>query len=214
MFFRASGALSRTLTQSIASGAVFTAMNIIYTGFILPIPNMHPWFRWFAFVDPISYAFESLMINEFADRQFPCSTFVPEGPAYISAGDQERQCAVVGAEQGSSTVSGTNYIAESFQYYPEHMWRNLGIIILLMLFLCVLYLVATEYIPAQRSKDEVLLFRRGEMPKMQSLDEEKALDTRHIPFVVDGNNRKPMYENHSINEKYLQWLFYGSLTWK
>lgn len=185
MFFRASGALSRTLTQSIAPGAVFTMMNIIYTGFILPIPNMHPWFRWFAYIDPISYAFESLMINEFADRQFPCSTFVPEGSKYVNVGPQERQCTVVGAEQGSFTVDGANYIAKSFQYYPEHMWRNLGIILLLMVVLCILYLAATEYISAQRSKGEVLVFRRGEMPKTHPLDEEEALDTSRIPYAVD-----------------------------
>lgn len=214
MFFRASGSLSRTLNQSIAPGAVFTTMNIIYTGFILPIPNMHPWLRWFAFVDPISYAFESLMINEFADRQFPCSTFVPEGPAYISVGDRDRQCAVVGAEQGSSTVSGTNYIAESFQYYPEHMWRNLGIIILLMVFLCFLYLVATEYIPAQRSKGEVLLFRRGNMPKMQSLDEEEALDTRHIPCIVDEKYGKSTSNRSILSEKDFAKICWDSLNYE
>lgn len=190
MFFRASGALSRTLTQSIAPGAVFTTMNIIYTGFILPIPNMHPWLRWFAFIDPISYAFESLMINEFAGRQFPCSTFVPDGPGYAHVGVQERQCTVVGAEQGSSTVNGADYIAKSFQYYPEHMWRNLGIILLLMVFLCILYLAATKYISAQRSKGEVLVFRRGEMPKMHSLDEEESLSTPRIPRVVDEKGAK------------------------
>jgi ATP-binding cassette subfamily G (WHITE) protein 2 (PDR) len=25
---------------------------------------MHPWFRWINYLDPVAYAFESLMINE------------------------------------------------------------------------------------------------------------------------------------------------------
>ena len=64
MLFRAMGAVSRTLTQSIAPGAVFAMMLVIYTGFIVPIPSMKPWFRWFAYVDPAAYTFENLMINE------------------------------------------------------------------------------------------------------------------------------------------------------
>lgn len=213
MFFRASGALSRTLTQSIAPGAVFTTMNIIYTGFILPIPNMRPWLRWFAFIDPISYAFEGLMINEFADRQFSCSTFVPEGPRYVNVGNLERQCAVVGAEQGSSTVDGANYIAKSFQYYPGHLWRNLGIMLLLMVFLCILYLAATEYISAQRSKGEVLFFRRGEMPKMHSLDEEEALNIPRIPRVVDEKDAKHRSRLSVGSGKWFAKIYWDSLSY-
>ena len=64
MIFRTIGAMSRTLDGSIAPGACFIFLLIIYTGFVLPVPSMHPWFRWFAYVNPVGYAFESLMINE------------------------------------------------------------------------------------------------------------------------------------------------------
>ncbi len=64
MLFRTIGAMSRTLTQSIAPGAVFIMLLIVYTGFILPIPSMHPWLSWFRFINPAAYVFESLMINE------------------------------------------------------------------------------------------------------------------------------------------------------
>lgn len=39
-------------------------MFVIHTGFVLPIPSMHLWFRWFGYINPVAYAFESLMINE------------------------------------------------------------------------------------------------------------------------------------------------------
>ena len=64
MIFRTIGAMSRTLSGSIAPGACFIYLLIIYTGFVLPPSSMHPWFRWFAYLNPIGYAFESLMINE------------------------------------------------------------------------------------------------------------------------------------------------------
>lgn len=42
MMFRTIGALSRTLAQAMAPAAVFILGFIIYTGFTLPIRDMHP----------------------------------------------------------------------------------------------------------------------------------------------------------------------------
>ena len=45
---------------------------------------MHPWFRWIGYIDPVAYAFESVMINEFSNRRFDCIGvgLVPNGPGY------------------------------------------------------------------------------------------------------------------------------------
>ena len=45
---------------------------------------------------------------------------------------------------------------------------------------CAIYLMATEYISAQNSKGEVLLFRRGQVPELakQHNDEEEVVDDR------------------------------------
>jgi ATP-binding cassette subfamily G (WHITE) protein 2 (PDR) len=64
MIFRSIGSLSRSLAQALAPAAVFILALIIYTGFTIPIRDMHPWFRWINYVDPVAYAFEALMINE------------------------------------------------------------------------------------------------------------------------------------------------------
>jgi ATP-binding cassette subfamily G (WHITE) protein 2 (PDR) len=51
--------------------------------------------------------------------------------------------------------------------------------IALMIFGCFVYLVATEYISAKKSKGEVLLFRRGQVPDLQpKFDEEANTDDR------------------------------------
>jgi ABC-type multidrug transport system permease subunit len=47
-----------------APAAIFILALIIYTGFAIPIIDMHPWFRWINYLDPVAYAFEALMINE------------------------------------------------------------------------------------------------------------------------------------------------------
>lgn len=57
--------------------------------------------------------------------------------------------------------------------------RNLGIMAALMIFGCFVYLLATEYISAKKSKGEVLLFRRGGVPDLRlKLDEEANADDR------------------------------------
>ena len=67
MTYRSIGAMSRASTDSIAPGAVYGVLLIIYTGFVVPIPYMRPWLGWFHYVNPTAYAFESLMVNEVCD---------------------------------------------------------------------------------------------------------------------------------------------------
>ena len=140
---------------------------------------MHPWFRWINYIDPVAYAFESLMINEFHEREFECTTFVPTGPAYANATPDEQACSTVGSRPGQAFVNGDDYINTSFDYFKSHQWRNLGVLFAMMIGLCGLYLFASERISAQRSKGEVLLFRRGMVPAIgEDGDEEKKGDDR------------------------------------
>ena len=76
------------------------------------------------FVDlAIAYGFESLIINEFQGRNFPCANFMPTGPAYDDAARENRVCVSVGAEPGSDFVSGDDYIESAFEYNSAHKWR-------------------------------------------------------------------------------------------
>lgn len=143
---------------------------------------MHPWFRWINYLDPVAYAFEALMINEFHNRRFDCTTFVPTGPDYANVTPDQRICSAVGAEPGASFVEGDAYINQSFSYYHSHLWRNLGILFAMMIGFCAMYLAASEYIASQKSKGEVLLFRRGQVPKLKAgKDEEGVKNDRPSP---------------------------------
>jgi ABC-type multidrug transport system permease subunit/ABC-type multidrug transport system ATPase subunit len=176
MLFRTIASVSRTLSQAMAPAAVLILAIVIYTGFALPVPNMRGWARWINYMDPVAYGFESLMINEFAGRVFTCNPdqFVPNGPGYTNVSPSEQVCGAVGAVAGSSVVDGTAYIESSYQYFPSHKWRNFGILWVFLIGLCAMYLIATEYVTAKKSKGEVLLFRRGHtaLKKKPSNDEE------------------------------------------
>ena len=138
------------------------------------IADMHPWFRWIGYIDPVAYAFESLMINEFHDRQFKCVNFVPTGPGYFNAPPDQKVCSTIGSTPGADTVDGDRYINTAFSYYKKNEWRNLGILVAMMIGLCAAYLYAAEYVAAQRSKGEVLVYPRKKVPHFDDRNDEEA----------------------------------------
>ena len=162
MLFRVVAATSRSLSQALVPAGFLIIAMVIYTGFALPIRSMLGWSRWINYLDPIAYAFESLMVNEFHHRQFDCETeMLPTGAvAYLD--DNHRACAAIGSDYGTHFVDGDTYLARNYQYYYSHLWRNLGIIFGFTIFFMAIYLLATEFIKESKSRGEVLIFRRGE----------------------------------------------------
>ena len=71
----------------------------------------------------LAYGFESLIINEFHDREFSCTAFVPFGPEYDNVGPFNQVCVSVGSVPGSDTVDGDRYIESAFGYSYVHKWR-------------------------------------------------------------------------------------------
>ena len=164
MFFRTIASLSRSLAQAMAPAAILILAIIIYTGFAIPIKDMLGWSRWINYIDPVAYGFESLMINEFHNRNFTCSLYVPQGPGYPKAGTESTVCTAVGSKPGLTSVNGDDYLESSFAYLPSHKWRNVGIVLGFMIGLMVIYLIAAELVREKKSKGEVLVFRRGQLP--------------------------------------------------
>lgn len=121
--YRTLACLTRTSHQAMVPSALLSLGLMIYTGFTIPTDYMLGWSRWMNYINPLAYAFEALMANEFHNREFPCAQMVPRGPGYDDLPPESRICAVVGAEPGSNVVSGDRYINMSFDYSNAHKWR-------------------------------------------------------------------------------------------
>ncbi|TRM65094.1 ABC-2 type transporter-domain-containing protein [Schizophyllum amplum] len=188
MIFRTIASSTRTLAQAMPPASVFMLALVIYTGFTIPIRDMVVWFRWINYINPIGYAFETLMVNEFDGRVFDCSAFVPSGPGYENLTDDQFICATTGAMPGSRVVYGRDYVNTTYGYYRSHVWRNFGILIGFMVFFCATHLLATEKISARKSKGEVLVFRRGHLPKRRGIDPEAAA----------GGEKEAVTDNNSV----------------
>jgi ATP-binding cassette subfamily G (WHITE) protein 2 (PDR) len=190
MFFRSIAALSRSLVQALAPAAILILGLVMYTGFAIPPNYMLGWSKWIRYINPVSYGFEALMVNEFHNREFTCDQFVPAGPGYDQASGLEHACMTIGSVPGQSYVNGDAYINSAFNYYAKNKWRNFGIMWVFMVGLMLVYLAGTEYITAKKSKGEVLVFRRGHKgaaPKSRSTDDlESAGESR--PVAVQSNS--------------------------
>ncbi|KAH9905245.1 ABC transporter-like protein [Xylariomycetidae sp. FL2044] len=163
MFFRLAGSVSRTQEQTLVPVSIATVLCVIYAGFVVPPSYMVPWLAWFWRINPVAYTYESLMVNEFHGRIFPCSTTVPDGPSYSQIDPKIKACAAIGSIVGQEGVEGSIYLQSKYGYSQSHVWRNLVILLSMMIIFCVGHLLAAEFILIQRPRGEVLLFKRGSL---------------------------------------------------
>ncbi|KAL4960100.1 putative ABC multidrug transporter [Aspergillus stella-maris] len=181
MFFRFFASLTKSIEQALAPSSIILLALVLYTGFAIPVSYMRGWASWIRWLNPVSYGFEAAMVNEFHGREFPCVSFVPSGPGYENVSLQEQVCSTVGAVPGSNVVQGTDFVRSSYGYENSHRWRNFGILVAITVFLAFLHLVTSELVSSQRSKGEVLVFRRGNAQKVhakrQNHDEEQVPDS-------------------------------------
>ncbi|KAL4784857.1 ABC-2 type transporter-domain-containing protein [Aspergillus varians] len=116
--FRAIGAAFSSFdTASKVSGFLMLTL-IMYTGFLLPVPNMHPWLAWIFWVNPLAYGYEAILSNEFHGQLIPCvnNNLVPNGPGYNNP-----------EFQACTGIRGAPYL-QGLTYSHAHVWRNFGIV--------------------------------------------------------------------------------------
>ncbi|GKZ36792.1 hypothetical protein AbraIFM66950_007990 [Aspergillus brasiliensis] len=200
--FRTLAASTKTLAQAMAMAGVIVLAIVIYTGFVIPTPQMSsiPWFSWIRWINPVYYTFEALIANEFHGRRFTCSQFIPSYPTL--SGDSFI-CSIRGSVAGERTVSGDAYIETQYSYTYAHEWRNLGILIGFWIFFTVIYLVATELNSATSSKAEFLVFRRGHVPpQIRGLDKKPQGDAGVSNVAVAHGSAESEKETSALPEQH------------
>ncbi|KAJ5812426.1 hypothetical protein N7474_008727 [Penicillium riverlandense] len=187
--FRTMAAITKTASQAMGLAGVLILALIVYTGYVLPVPSMHPWFEWIHYLNPIYYAFEILVANEFHDRDFPCSSFVP---SYANLSGDSFSCSAFGSIAGQTTVSGDRYILHNYKYSYSHVWRNFGILIAFLIGFMIIYFVASELNSSTTSTAEALVFRRNHEPGYMrpghvksNYDEENGIELGSVNMVSE-----------------------------
>ena len=176
-YFRTLAAVTRKPETAMGLAGVSVMAFAVYTGYVIPRPSMHPWFKWISYLDPLSYAFETLMANEFHGVRAICANVIPSGLGFQNVSASNQVCAVTGAKPGQRFVNGDDYIEASFSYYHSHIGRNTGILFAFVCGFIVMFALATEFNSLAADKGEFLIFRRGYEPEhvRKTLKEQTAL---------------------------------------
>ncbi|KAJ4061402.1 Multidrug resistance protein [Fusarium oxysporum] len=193
MILRTIAQSSKTVHQALVPAAIFIIGLVIYAGFVLPIRSMKGWLRWINYVNPIAYAYESLVANEFSGRSFGCQTMIPSGPGYEDIEPMQRTCSVAGALPGRDFIDGDFFMGTVYKYHYSHLWRNYGILIAFIIFFTFTYLFAAEYFSSEASKGEVLVFRKVKKSRHPKTSDEEAVKSEFQPAQVvnDGTDHVP-----------------------
>ncbi|OBT88820.1 hypothetical protein VE02_03130 [Pseudogymnoascus sp. 03VT05] len=171
MMFRTIASVTRTLEQALAPAALIITALVIYAGFVIPTTYMVGWARWINYINPVAYGFEAIMANEFHNRNFTCSTYVPFGGFYDDVPEVNRACSAIGSVFGQTTVNGDVYLASAFGYHNSHKWRNVGIMAGFLVLFLITYVWSAETVRAKKSQGEVLLFQRRKLEREISMQQ-------------------------------------------
>ena len=170
--FRTIGAFTKTLAEAMTPSSLLLYAMSRFTGFTMPLNYMLGWCKWIQYINPLSYVYEALIINEFHGRTFECSKFVPLGEGYPKSGNST-VCATLSAIPGSKVVDGDLYMKVALTYEWKHAWRNFGILLAYVIFLFFTTLFFVLYCQTAKSKGEVLVFKKGHFKGLKSVEEDE-----------------------------------------
>lgn len=193
--FRTVGSYTKSISEAMIPATVLLLAMTIYTGFVIPVRDMLGWARWINYINPIAYGFEAVMVNEFHDRNFPCSQFVPSGPMYQNLPPDNHVCSGVGAVLGQDYINGDVYLYNSYLYQYKHLWRDFGIVLAFGIFFLFTYLAGVYFNPGARTKGEMLVFQRSTLKKLRK--EAKVRYENSTSDVESGSRSK---EDYTVND--------------
>ncbi|KAL2811226.1 putative ABC transporter [Aspergillus granulosus] len=210
-FFRLVGAAFPTFDAATKVSGLSIVALFVYMGYMIIKPEMHPWFVWIFWINPMAYGFEALLGNEFHGRDIPCygPNIIPNGPVYLD-GEGGQSCAgVIGAEPGATSLTGDAYLA-AMSFSHSHIWRNFGIICAWWVFFIVLTIFFTSRwkLPGEGGRN--LLIPREKQHKskhlLQSGDEE-ARPTKSSTVNPSSATSSDVLENSLFRNRSI-------FTWK
>ncbi|KAI1311781.1 putative ABC multidrug transporter [Xylaria venustula] len=157
-FYRMIGAWNSHFGVASQIAGWSTMVIMVYAGYLIPIPKMHVWFRWIAYINPVQYTFSALTGSETGGLTLTCvePEFVPYGDSYE---DKYRGCTAPGSTPGQSTYSGADFLKAQYGDFTEHVWRNVGIVIAFWIFFTLLAALGFE-LNLQRGGGSKILYEK------------------------------------------------------
>ncbi|KAF2108995.1 ABC drug exporter AtrF [Lophiotrema nucula] len=192
--YRMFAALSPTIDDAVRFSGIALNLLIVFTGYVIAKPQLlqkYIWFGWLYWVNPISYAFEAVVSNEFANRVMACAPdqLVPQGPGVDPA---YQGCALTGAQINAQSVPGASYLQTTYAYSRSNLWRNWGVVIAFAVLYILVTVFATETVSFAQAGGGALIFKKSKRAKKAlreaPADEEKVV-AGQSPSDSDSSGR-------------------------
>lgn len=190
-FFRTIGGATPTLQVAMVPAGVLLFAMTTWAGFVIPMPRLHgTWSRWITYINPLYYAYEALMTNEFHNRYFECSEFIPSSQFHVGS---SFTCSAVGSIPGETTLLGDRYLEVQYEFTVSHQWRNLGFVFAFTAFFLFTYMLVVYLNPGLRSRGEVLVYPMADLRRHKK---EKRRQERDKEAMIDNTAKNHATDFH------------------
>lgn len=171
LFFRTVACVCPDFDYAMKGVTVIIMFFILTTGYLIQWQDSQVWIRWIFYINAMGLGFSALMMNEFGRLDLSCEgdNLVPSGPGYDDMA--HKVCTLPGSEQGSNIVKGSNYILTQFSYDKSDLWRNWGIMVVLIAGFLFLNAVFGEIVRFGAGGKTVTFYAK-ETKELASLNEE------------------------------------------
>lgn len=180
--YRMFASVSGAIDDAVRFSGIALNLLIIFTGYVIPRPELLQdkiWFGWIYWINPLSYAFEAVISDEFYDRTMQCADaqLVPNGPG---ADPAHQGCALTGGGVNSRSVQGADYLGTNYNYSRDNLWRNFGVLIAFTVLYILVTTFATELFNFAKEGGGALIFKKTHRSKKHveapapAVDEEKG----------------------------------------
>jgi ABC-type multidrug transport system ATPase subunit len=169
----------------------FVLSQLIYEGYLIPVTNMHPWFRWIAYINPATYAFSAVMASELGNHELECvePQLVPYGDSY--EGSPYRSCTVVGSSPNGNLIDGATYLQLQYDVSRSEVWRNVGIIIAFWIFFAITAAIGFEINLASGAGSRVLYDQRNQKKELATKQDLEGARDQGMPEQDDHASNNP-----------------------
>ncbi|KAL9072295.1 MAG: hypothetical protein Q9157_005144 [Trypethelium eluteriae] len=206
--YRMFASLSPSINDAVRFAGISFNLLIIYAGYVIPKPQLlgqYIWFGWLYYINPIGYAFEAGLANEFSGRTMACdaSNLVPQGPGI----DPRYQgCSLRGAGINAKSVEGSAYLETSYEYTRSHLWRNWGALIAFGVLYILITVVATEIFSFTVAGGGALVFKKSKKSKQVVKTAPKPDEEKGQVSDSSGSDRVTTSMNGRAEEEAMEQL--------
>ena len=200
VFFRTVGCLCPDFDIALRTAVIVITLFIITSGYLIQWAAAQVWLRWLYYLNGLGLGFAAMMVNEFGRINLTCTSesLVPSGPGYNNISHQAGT--LLGGTPGDLVIPGSSYLSATFSYYPQDLWRNWGIILVLILFFLSLNIWFGEKINWGAGCRTITLFTR-ENDELKKLNVE--LDRKKKARL--GNREKQTSDLDIASKAVLTW---------